>query len=87
MYTNIPNESKLTAFVPVKVPKPRDIFRRRGLLNTTDSMSIADYNRNPLSDFDSETRKMNQEYYEQYRRQVETQSLEDKKSETVESDS
>ena len=68
MYNKIPNVSKLTSFVPVRVPKVKDIFRRMGYRRTSQSVSgqVADFSRNPLESFDGENRRMSQHYYEKY---------------------
>lgn len=80
----IPNECKLNAFKPCVRPRPKDVFARTGYRRTSQSVDgqVADFNRNPLSDFDRNNRLMNDYYYEQYRKQVEaeTEKTPDKES-------
>ena len=68
MSRKIPNSAKLTAFCPVYVPKVKDLFRRFGYRQTSQSSSgqVADFSRNPLESFDGENRRMSQHYYEKY---------------------
>lgn len=78
----IPKESKLTAFRPVIVPRVKDIFRRMGYRQTSQSVSgqVADFSRNPLESFDGENRRMSQHYYEKY-----AEMMQKEESEKVES--
>lgn len=65
----IPEGCKLNRFTPVRIPKTRDIFKRMGyrtLPHSNQSDKVADFSRNPLSHFDSESRKMNEFYYQKY---------------------
>lgn len=74
MYFNIKKEAKLNSFKPVKVVKPKDVFRRHGYRHMPhQDGEVADFSRNPLQFFDSESKKMNDYYYEQYRKQVESE--------------
>lgn len=93
MPRNIPNKAKLTAFRPVRVPKVKDIFKRIGYRNLPNSQEgmTADFSRNPLEHFDSESRKFDEYAYQQYAEQMkreaessDNQNLEDKKSEMEE---
>lgn len=68
MSRKIPNSAKLTAFCPVRVPKVKDVFKRLGYRQTSQSTSgqVADFSRNPLESFDVENRRMSQHYYDKY---------------------
>ena len=60
MYSHISDDAKLNAFQPVRVPKVKDIFRRMGYRQTSQTASgqTADFSRNPLESFDNENRRM-----------------------------
>lgn len=56
-YSKISNDAKLNSFVPVRIPKVRDIFSRMGYRNTSQRQSdqVADFSRNPMERFDRNT--------------------------------
>lgn len=67
----VPDKGKLNAFVPVRVPKVRDVFKRRGFLRSVESRSnpLEIMSRNPLEIQDHVTKQFDQHVYEEYSRQ------------------
>lgn len=66
----VPDKGKLNAFVPVRIPKVRDVFKRRGFIRSTESRShsLEIMSRNPLEVHDHVTKQFDQHLYEEYSR-------------------
>lgn len=63
----VPKKAMLNAFVPVRVPKVRDVFKRRGFLRGSDTSKSLDISsRNPLEIHDHVGRLFDQHMYEEY---------------------
>lgn len=74
---NICNEGKLNAFQPVRIPKVKDIFKRRGFLDARSErhQSMDDLVRNPLEarqHIDSNFARYQNEYEDYSREQAES---------------
>lgn len=65
---DIDNKAKLHAFRPVRIPKPKDIFKRRGFIENTSNSSLSadDFSRNPLEQHQRQDRDFNNFAYQQY---------------------
>lgn len=67
----VPDKGKLNAFVPVRIPKVRDVFKRRGFLRSAESRSnpLEIMSRNPLEVHDHVSKQFDQYLYDEYLRQ------------------
>lgn len=62
-----PKLVRMKQFKPVYIPSVKQIFTRRGFLNSTSSKEFCNtFSRNPQEVFDSTSKQFNQWQYEEY---------------------